>query len=240
MRSIHFSQPLLRRQPVLTVLVLLLSVLSARAQDTVVPETMNGMPLLFHETFDSGMGRWETTDSSAWAVVSDKGNPALVLFQQSVYEPPVRSPVNMALVQDLWLTDFVMEARVKSTVREYGHRDLCLFFGWQDPAHFYYVHLATAPDSAAHSIFLVDGAPRASVADHRTDGVRWIDGTYHTVRIVRSAEAGSIEVFFDDMLRPIMTAQDSTFSFGRLGVGSFDDLGLFDDIRIWGRRQQSP
>jgi hypothetical protein len=32
-----------------------------------------------------------------------------------------------------------------------------------------------------------------------------------------------MEVFFDDMTRPVMTATDATFGMGKVGVGSFDD-----------------
>ena len=45
---------------------------------------------------------------------------------------------------------------------------------------------------------------------------------------------GSIEVFFDDMDEPTMTAVDHNFKSGRIGVGSFDDTGQFDDIRLLG------
>jgi hypothetical protein len=37
------------------------------------------------------------------------------------------------------------------------------------------------------------------------------------------------------MKSPAMSAHDQTFGHGRLGVGSFDDTGMFDEIRIWGK-----
>ena len=45
---------------------------------------------------------------------------------------PVRSPLNIALVRGHDLADFVMDVAVRSTGRDYGHRDLCLFFDYQD------------------------------------------------------------------------------------------------------------
>jgi hypothetical protein len=33
-----------------------------------------------------------------------------------------------------------------------------------------------------------------------------------------------------------MTAADKTFTGGRLGVGSFDDTGNWDDIKVWGTK----
>ncbi|MGY8719443.1 MAG: hypothetical protein ACKVI3_16865, partial [Verrucomicrobiia bacterium] len=46
---------------------------------------------------------------------------------------------------------------------------------------------------------------------------------------------GTIEVYFNDMETPQMTAKDETFGTGRIGIGSFDDMNDFDDIRIYGR-----
>ena len=63
---------------------------------------------------------------------------------------------------------FVLDVKVRSTTRDYGHRDLCLFFGHQDPSHFYYVHLGKQADEHANSIFIVNGKPRVSIAESRT------------------------------------------------------------------------
>lgn len=198
------------------------------------------LPLLLQEDFSQGAQRWAPTDPEAWKVISEGSRPLYSLFQQSRYEPPVRSPRNLSLLQDLWVSDFVLEARVRSTSREYGHRDLCFFFGHQDPSHFYYVHLASQADPHAHSIFLVNGAPRVSIASRRTEGVRWIDHHFHTVRIERRLQEGSIRVFFDDLSEPVMEAVDSTFGPGRVGIGSFDDTGDFQEIRLWGIQVEPP
>ena len=52
------------------------------------------------------------------------------------------------------------------------------------------------------------------------------------VRLVRDSTSGLIQVFFDNMDRPAMTAHDRTFGKGRIGVGSFDDTGMFDEIVV--------
>jgi hypothetical protein len=132
-----------------------------------------------------------------------------------------------------------MDLEVRSTTRDYGHRDLCLFFGHQDPSHFYYVHLGKEADPHAHSIFLVDGEPRVSIAKERTEGTPWTD-EWHHVRLVRNVVEGTIAVYFDDMETPIMTTEDKTFGTGRIGVGSFDDSGQFRNIRIWGNKGGRP
>src|SRR5262249_3902032 len=142
---------------------------------------------------------------------------------------------NIALITGKVFAGFELDVDLRSTTRDYGHRDLCLIFGYQNPSHFYYVHLGKQADAAANSIFLVNDKPRVSIAEKRTDGTPWTDGWHH-VRIVRSAESGLIGVYFDDMKTPVMTAHDRTFLDGRIGVGSFDDTGMFDQIRIRGTK----
>ena len=45
---------------------------------------------------------------------------------------------------------------------------------------------------------------------------------------------GTIEIYFDDMKKPVMTASDKTFGAGRVGIGSFDDHGNWDDFKLHG------
>jgi hypothetical protein len=93
--------------------------------------------------------------------------------------------------------------------------------------------MALKADPHAHSVFIVNNKARVSIAKERTKGLVWGDG-WHNVRIVRKVADGTIEVYFDDMDQPIMRAEDKTFTWGRIGVGSFDDTGNYDDIVIRG------
>jgi hypothetical protein len=194
------------------------------------------LPLLLHDDFERAEpSGWKFTDPAAWRIsLVDSGkNRVLEQFQASKYEPPVRSPLNIALNPELDVADFILDVKLRSTTRDYGHRDLCLFFGHQDPSHFYYVHLGKEADEHANSIFLVNAQPRVSIAESRTAGTPWTDGWHH-VRIVRRIKDGLIQVFFDDMTHPAMTAHDRTFNHGKLGIGSFDDTGMFDDVEVRG------
>ena len=189
---------------------------------------------LFETDFSKGMDAWVMTDPAAWKIEEEEGDPKFSLFGKSDYVAPVRSPHNMARVKDLVVTDFTLEVDAKQTGKEYGHRDLCFFFGYQDPSHFYYVHLATVADPHANSIFLVNGAPRVSIAQKRTNGTDWKTG-YHRIRIERDIESGTIKVYFNDMKVPVMETVDKTFLHGEVGVGSFDDTGNFDNFTLHGK-----
>ncbi|MBX7259356.1 MAG: hypothetical protein K1Y02_23540 [Candidatus Hydrogenedentes bacterium] len=224
---------MMNRYAIWTAIALVFAV-AVYADEAAAPKEMKGMPLVYSDEFDSGIEKWTMTDPAAWKVVDDNGNKALSLYAESKYEPPVRSPKNIARIKDLNVGDCVIEVKMKQTGREYGHRDMCIFFGYTDPSHFYYVHLATKADEHANSIFLVNGTPRVSIAQERTGGTAWTDA-YHTVRIERDTQVGTILVYFDDMTKPIMKATDKTFASGGIGFGSFDDVGNIDSVRVWGK-----
>jgi hypothetical protein len=191
-------------------------------------------PLLARLDFESSdLSGWILPDPKAWRLGTDGDNHVLELFQPSQYRAKVRSPYGIALLKEPVVADFQLDLRFKSLTKNYNHRDLCLFFGYQDPEHFYYVHFGRHADPHSNSIFIVNGSPRTSIATERTKGTNWTDD-WHRARIVREAGSGKIEVYFDDLTKPAMVAQDKTFLSGKIGVGSFDDLGVFDEIEIRG------
>jgi hypothetical protein len=193
------------------------------------------LPELFREDFERGADRWEPTDPKAWKLLKTERGQVYCQFQQSDFKPPFRSPFNFALLKDITVSDFVLEAKVQSTFKDYPHRDMVVVFCYQDPAHFYYVHLGKKADDHANQIFIVNGAPRVKISTKTTPGTNWTDGWHH-VKVVRRVADGTIEIYFDDMKTPIMTAVDKTFQWGRVGVGSFDDTGNWDDIVLRGRK----
>ena len=128
-------------------------------------------PVLLEENFEQGAERWEPTDPAAWQV--KKTNAGQVYSQhkkKSDYNPPHRSPINISLLKEVKVGDFELTARVLSTHEDYGHRDAVLVFGYQDPAHFYYVHLGKEADDHANQIFIVNDAPRTGNAPHARNG----------------------------------------------------------------------
>ena len=80
---------------------------------------------------------------------------------------------------------------------------------------------------------IVNNEPRRPLTDNKQE-VPW-DDAWHTVKVVRNSQSGKIQVYFDDMKNPHMTTSDKTFSNGRLGLGSFDDMNAFDDVRLYGK-----
>lgn len=191
---------------------------------------------LLTEDFEKGTQRWKPTDESAWKVIAEpNGNHVFeIISKTSKFKPPFRSPFNIALASDLLVGDFVLTAKVQTTTKAYGHRDLCVLFGYQDPSHFYYVHLGEKTDDHANQIFIVNQADRAKISQKTTAGTPWQDKVWHNIKVERNTKDGVIKVFFDDMEKPAMEAKDTTFAWGQIGLGSFDDTGKFDDLIIKG------
>lgn len=195
--------------------------------------------LLHKDDFEKGAANWEPTDAKAWRVLRlDDGNHVFNLFGKSNHKPPHRSPLNIALLKEVKAGDFVLTARVRTTQTSRAHRDMCLFWGYQDPAHFYYVHLGEKTDDHANQIFIVNDADRIKISEKTSVGTPWKDDHWHHVKLVRKIESGLIELYFDDMETPAMIAHDKTFGAGRIGLGSFDDTGYWDDVEIRGVNQR--
>ena len=193
------------------------------------------LPLVFEDDFENGADRWEPTDPAAWRITQTDRGKVYNQFKNSKYSPPHRSPYNISLVKDVVLGDFVLTVKVQSTNTKAGaHRDMCLFFGYQDPAHFYYVHLGKRPDPHSSQIMIVNGAPRVMITKKTSPGIPW-DDEWHEVKIVRRVADGVIEIYFDDMDNPVMATVDKTFTSGRVGLGSFDDNGNWDDFKLHGK-----
>ena len=227
------------------------SVVIATAKPNDLPDHYK---LQYEQSFNekSSMKEFMMTDSSAWERTKVQGSQVLSLKGASDYEPPYRSPLNIALIKGKTFGSFVLEVDIQQSgvkgtpiveymkqyenadqAPGYAHRDHCFFFGFQDPSHYMYIHIAKNGDNNAHNVFVVNEADRTPITDFRTVGVDWGVEVWKKIRIVRDIEKGTVALYFDDMLTPIMIADEVPFEEGFIGFGSFDDIGFVDNIKIW-------
>ncbi|MCC7476412.1 MAG: hypothetical protein IT425_13540 [Pirellulales bacterium] len=198
------------------------------------------LPLLMKDDFEHGFERWQPSDppgeKPTWKIIEARspGNHALRCEGSSKYQPKYRSPFNIAMLKDVRVSDFELTVSLQQTKVNAGpHRDLCLVWGYQDPSHFYYVHLGAKPDPHACQIFIVNEAERKMITVKKAKGTPWTKD-WHQAKVVRHIADGTMEVYFDDMQTPLMTANDKTFLWGQVGLGTFDDHGNFDDFTLLG------
>lgn len=233
----------------LTALVLQSLLVAGLVQTAFADEKPAGIPadykLLYSQDFakPDAIKDFVMSDAAAWTVSTAEGKSALELVKQSKYKPPFRSPFNIALIGGQVFGDCVIEADCLQTGKEYGHRDMVFFFGFQGVSKYYYTHIATKADDHANQIFIVKDAPRLKISKESNMGNNWGLNVWHKVRLVRKVSDGSITVYFDDMTKPIMVAEDKNFGPGWVGFGSFDDTGKIANIKVWGtssEKKQAP
>lgn len=182
------------------------------------------------------LASFEFSDPAAWRLGKSEKRPVLELFRSSGYRYKVNSPQSIALLATRKFGDFVLECELRQTSKEYGHRDFCVFFGFQDAGHYYYAHFATKTDPKANQVFIVDEAPFTKITSKTNAGNAW-GATWHKVRVERKGAA--IKVYFDDMSTPVMLAEDKRFGTGYLGFGSYNDTGMVANARVWAPKEQT-
>ncbi len=137
--------------------------------------------------------------------------------------------------------------QIDGTVRidtpiEIRDRDVIILFGYRSDAQFYYVHLSTDNTTYPHNgIFVVNNADRQRIDDQwneaRSEGAppAITDEEWHKVQVMHCADSGEIAVYVDGSQTPLMTAKDTTFPSGRIGFGSFDNIGRLRDLTVTGK-----
>jgi len=121
--------------------------------------------------------------------------------------------------------------------RRSGHvrRDLCVIFGYRDPAHFYYAHFSASSDEVHNIIGRVDGGDRVRISSEPPGRsvFRLTDRAWHEFRVVGDGD-GDFQAFLDDMNPAPSDRRDPRFSAGRVGVRLVRRHGAFDDLKLRG------
>jgi hypothetical protein len=200
-------------------------------------QDLPGLALLAKSNFESGRADgWRPNDPAHWRVVSKDG--AMVYELTAPGEPgKVRAPTSWSVWTDDDVTSFEFRGRIKCyTDPANNKRDMCVFFHFQDPTHFYYVHFAGSSDDVHNIIGLVNGADRVKVnAEPAGRSVfRMTDLEWHEFKVVCDGASGEVRAYLDDMTGPVLTARDTMLGHGMVGVGSFDDTGCFAGLQLWG------
>ncbi len=194
-------------------------------------------PLLVSDDFENGRAEYWTANVPAhWQVAKEEGSFVYQLTAPGK-EGMVRAPTSWSLLKDFDVSSFVFTGRLKcKSDLSNMHRDICLIFHFQDPTHFYYVHFAAISDEAHNIIAIVNGKDRQKIS-HEPPGrsiLRLVDFEFHDFKVTCDADTGEIKAYLGDMKTPILTAADKTLGQGLVGIGSFDDTGSFDDIKLRG------
>jgi hypothetical protein len=198
-------------------------------------------PLLASSDFEDGQtAGWQPNDPAHWRVIKQDGSFVYELTAPGE-QGKLRAPTSWSLLAGHDVSSFVFTGRIKCDVDPSNtYRDLCVFFHFQDPTHFCYVHFSARSDEIHNIIGLVNGADRVKINSEPPgkSTFRLTDTNWHRFKVTHDSAAGRIEAYLDDMDTPILTAIDRTLAHGLVGIGSFDDTGSFDDLKLWGIEEQ--
>jgi hypothetical protein len=177
---------------------------------------------------------WTLPDPKAWVWEDSDPGKVLRLKQQSDFKSEVRRPRNIAWYEGRTWGAFTLTAEVRLDLFNDGNNDLCIAFGQTSETRFYYAHLGQSADGVHLHIHLVDDADRKPITQTRVDVLPWEPQRWHKLVLERDPDAGTIRVQFDDI--EVLVAEDRTLGEGKIGVGSFDDLGAFRAIEVAERK----
>ncbi len=217
--------------------IILFSVACSKSKKTEGRKNLQNLSLLITKDFEDGKtDEWLSFPKENWKIIQDGGSKVFALIAPGP-EREIRAPQAYSLLKNLDVEDFVFTGKIKSTQDTLIHgRDMDVIFHYQDPSHFYYVHFCKESASKHNIIGLVNGKDKVKI-NHEPAGesiARLSDKSFHNFKVTYDSSNGEIKAYIDDMNVPILTATDSTLTHGLVGVGSFDDIGCFDDVQLRG------
>ncbi|WP_219463701.1 hypothetical protein [Nonomuraea rhizosphaerae] len=180
---------------------------------------------------------WTPVTPAKWRFPGDE----VILAEEGVARPGPRRPFEYAvLTKGPEFGDVQIDAEVRlDTPTSVSNRDVIIVFGYRSDTRFYYAHLSQDNTIYPHNgIFVVNDADRLRIDDQWNGQVgappAITDDQWHKVRVRHCAGTGRIEVFVDGSATPLITATDRTFGSGRVGFGSFDNIGRERGLTVTG------
>jgi hypothetical protein len=149
-----------------------------------------------------------------------------------------RRPTQYALADTKDFTKVTLELEVQPEPAKVRKRrnSLILVYAWKDKEHFNYAHISvdSAMQQPVHNgIFHVYGGDRVRISSQEGPGTLQ-DEKWHAVKLVYDGKTGRVDLWVDGKTSPSMRAVDMSLGAGKVGIGSFFDMGQFRNVRIVG------
>jgi hypothetical protein len=180
---------------------------------------------------------WAPVTPAKWQFPGDQ----VILAQAGEERPGPRRPFEYAVLEKGPAFGSVqIDAEVRlDTPTSVSNRDVIIVFGYRSDTEFYYAHLSQDNTIYPHNgIFVVNNADRLRIDDQWNGQVgappAVTDEQWHKVRVRHCTDTGRISVFVDGSATPLITATDHTFTSGRVGFGSFDNIGRVRGLTVTG------
>jgi hypothetical protein len=162
---------------------------------------------------------------SRWDVLGQVGD-ARYRLNTSSYPADGDRLGEYSLVRDRTYSDFTMtlSARTLENIGINAAADYAVAFGFQDPDNYYYLMANAAQEYS--QLFVVEDGVRTALAT--ASGALVPDESWHQLELRRTGELITVELDGAEVL----SVEDATWSSGAIGVGSYNDAVLFDEINV--------
>ena len=181
--------------------------------------------------------RWSVPIRADWKLAPIGGVSTLELLVPRPSRQP-RRPTQFALAETPDFLKVTVEAELKKepAAARNRHTSLLIVYAYRDEAHFNYAHLSvdTGKQAAVHNgIFHVYGGDRVRISS--VEGPPALTSEdWHKVRLVYDGTKGSVSVYVNGRALPSLRAVDLSLRAGKVGIGSFFDMGQFRRVTIKG------
>jgi hypothetical protein len=199
---------------------------------TLIAILLAASPLIGGDTIAAFDHQWMVPVGSDWKVTGEGGDQILELLTPRGPLPGPRRPIQFAVAQtpDFGNVNVELDMRPRS-------RSLVIVFSYRDAAHFDYAHLSidTGLKQPVHNgIFHVFGGERVRISSQA--GPPAFPETNHWYHVVLKHEekSSSVQVAVDGRDIPALRGVDLSLTSGKIGLGSFDEVGDFKNVKITG------
>jgi len=174
---------------------------------------------------------WQVPIASDWKV---ENATLKLLVPRPALDP--RRPSQFAIAETPDLLHVTLEAEMKKepATQRNRHTSLMIAYAWHDADHFNYAHLSVdSPEvqEVHNGIFHVGGGDRVRISPRAGPGTL-LEEKWYRVRLVYDGSKGEATVWVDGKTYPSLHAVEPTLKAGRVGIGSFFDMGQFRNVRI--------
>jgi hypothetical protein len=177
---------------------------------------------LINEDFAAAAPNFTVIDGGTWEVASGR----YVLSAPADGGAEVAN-ANLAVDDTVVTGDFTLTASAATMPTASPFNDFSVVFGFQGPVDYWFASFSEGNDANTSGIFKVAGGARTELADIATPIVA---GTPYAIKIERRGD--SIWVFRSG--ERVASVTDPTLGDGKVGFGSRNDGGTFDDLVVTG------
>ena len=179
--------------------------------------------------------KWRVPIAADWKIENLEGAPVLELLVPRPALHP-RRPTQFAVAQTPDLLTVTVEAEMKKepAAKRNRHTSLMIAYAYRDADHFNYAHMSVDSGEVQevhNGIFHVSGGDRVRISPREGPGA-FNGEKWYRVKLVYDGRTGEVTVWVDGKTTPSLHAVEKTLGAGKVGIGSFFDMGQFRNVRI--------